>query len=137
MSAAAPPTAAPFNYSGGQIQVQLGKTRKFRIQVQDRLTLQPVDITGWSAFKFLAKTNISDTDLQAIITKTLGGGISVVNPASAGQIEILLSASDTSALTETPVHLFAEAQGVDPLGQPWTLWQGEVAIVTTVVQASS
>lgn len=134
---AAPPVVAPYPFTGGAVVVPKGKSRKFRFLVTDRLTLVPVDVTAWSAFKFLAKTNILDTDVQAVITKTLGAGVTVITPAASGVLEVLIAAADTSGLADQPVHLFAEFQGVDPTGAPWALWQGELDIVTTVVVASS
>lgn len=133
----APPVVPPTPFAGGFIAVVRGKAQKFRFQVTDRLTLAAVDVSGWSKFWFLAKNNILDTDGQAVITKTLGSGVSVVNPAASGTLEVLILSGDTSGLPDQTAHLFAEFQGLDPTGAPWSLWQGELDIVTTVVQASS
>lgn len=125
---------APF--IGGAITMVHGKTRRFRFQVQDRATFAGVDVTTWSSFRFLAKTNLTDADSAAVVIKSLGSGIIAVQ-APSGLLEVLLQPNDTNSLADMPTHLFAEIQGVDGSGLPWSLWQGELDIQPTVIQAGN
>ncbi len=123
-------------FAGGAVTMIHGKTRRFRFQVQDRITGFGTDVSGWSSFRFLCKTNVADADGSAVIAKTLGSGITAVQAAS-GLMEILISPADTASLNDVGIHLFAELQGVDPASLPWSLWQGELDIQPTIVQASN
>ena len=123
-------------FAGGAVTMIHGKTRRFRFQVQDRTTGLGADVSGWSNFRFMAKTNIADADGAAVIAKTLGSGITAVQAAS-GLMEVFISSADTTSLSDVGLHLFAELQGVDPSSFPWSLWQGELDIQPTIVQASN
>jgi hypothetical protein len=123
-------------FAGGAITMVHGKTRRFRLQVLDRATGLPADITGWTSFRFLAKDHLEDLDADAVVTKTLGGGITIIQAAT-GLVEVLIVAADTSALDDILTRLFAELQGVDPTALPWSLWQGELDIQPTTVEASN
>jgi hypothetical protein len=123
-------------FNGGAITMTQGKARRFRFQVQDQRTLDPVDVTTWAKFWFLGKQNIADLDGAAIVSKTMGAGIAAVQAVS-GLLEVTISPADTSALADAPMHLFAQIQGLDPNGLVWNLWQGELDIQPTIVQATS
>ena len=123
-------------FRGGTLTMVHGKTRRFRFQVVDRSTRLPVDITLWTSFRFMGKNQFTDADGAAVISKSLGSGITAITP-SAGVIEVLLQPADTSGLSDLGVQLFAEAQGVDPTGLPWTLWQGALDIQSAVIVAQN
>ncbi len=58
--------------------------------------LGPLSLTGASIF-FTAKRRFEDTDLNAVITKSVGSGITVTAPATNGDGVLTLLPADTDA----------------------------------------
>lgn len=123
------------SFSQQPIEMVRGKTRKFRFTVSDIATGLPVDITGWPAFWFLAKVDITDSDAAAVITKTLGSGITTISP-TVGLNEVLILAVDTVTLADARATFWAEIQGRDAGGLPWSLWQGTLVIEPNLIIAN-
>jgi len=87
-----------------------------------------VDITSWSAFRFTAKSRVSDADVDAVLSETLsGGGVVKTTPAS-GILDVTIAAADTAALEFETYELYADLQGVDGSSNVWTVWKGRVVI---------
>jgi hypothetical protein len=129
-----PVIPTPFNNPA--IQMVVGKERQFQFQVTDRNTNAVVDVTAWTNFRFMAKVNPGDTDIAAVINKSLGSGITKLTPTQ-GLLQVSLVAADTSALVDIRQSLFAEIQGIDAAALVWSLWQGGLDLLPTAVQASN
>jgi hypothetical protein len=121
--------------AGGAVTMVHGTTRRFRFQVLDRSTQLPADLTGWTLFHFLAKHNMTDTDAAAVINKSLGAGITAVSLPQ-GLLEVQILPADTTGWVNVDARLFAEIQGQDGSGLLWSLWQGELDVLPTVVEGA-
>jgi hypothetical protein len=129
-----PITPTPFNNPA--IQMVWSKERQFQFQVTDRHTGAVIDVTTWTDFRFMAKINAADLDTAAIISKTLGSGITTVSPTQ-GLLQVVISPADTSSLTDQRQSFFAEIQGVDASALPWALWQGGLDVLPSAIVAST
>jgi carbon monoxide dehydrogenase subunit G len=88
-----------------------------------------VDITGMD-LRFTAKRRVSDTDAQAVISKTTGAGITTTSAVN-GAARIDVEAADTTALTAT-TRLTWDLQGTDETGTVRTLARGGLRIEADV-----
>ena len=70
-----------------------------------------VNLTGKS-LRFMAKRSVADADSAAVITKTIGSGITVTNPTG-GLAQTLISPADTTGLPAIAQLLQWDLQMVD------------------------
>jgi len=77
--------------------IPYGDTKVLTVTVA--IGIVPVDLTGLKAAKFLIKRAVTDDDTVALITKTLGSGVTVTD-AIHGVMQVALSATDTSVVGE-------------------------------------
>jgi len=129
-----PVIPTPFNNPA--IQMVVGKERQFQFQVTDRQSNAVVDVTAWTSFRFMVKVNPGDADIAAVISKTLGAGITKLVPTQ-GLLQVTLAPADTSGLLDVRQSFFAEIQGVDANALAWSLWQGGLDLLPTAVQANN
>ncbi len=73
-----------------------GDTINLRVPVVDQ-DGAPVDITG-AAVRMTVKRNLSDADLSALITRTVGDGVTLTTP-EAGIADVTITATQTATLT--------------------------------------
>lgn len=71
------------------------------IKQSDLTTAQ--DVSSW-AFSWLLKRNASDADANAILTKTSGAGITIVD-GPAGHVQILIGAGDTDGTVKDRMYV--------------------------------
>lgn len=90
------------------------------------------DITG-AALTFLVKVRRLDADADAVITKTIGSGITVTN-AGLGLATLTLDAADTEALSTDPFYRW-ELQAVDATNEVHTLAAGRFVLRDDLVTA--
>lgn len=88
------------------------------------------DITD-AELTFLVKARRDAADEDAVITKTIGSGITVTN-ASTGLATISLDAADTADLPTEPFYRW-EIQAVDAAGDTHTLAAGRFVLRTDLV----
>lgn len=94
----------------------------------DELTELPMDISGAQKLTYaLSKTAKSGA---ALITKEIGNGVVIVNPAN-GQAQITLDAADTEPLSGLYYH---EIRLVNALGKKLTLMFGAITINTNLIR---
>lgn len=108
-----------------------GSTYRFTITVKNATTGVVQDIGTWTSFWLTIKQDVSDADAAAIVTKTLGAGITKSDAAN-GQITCEIVRADTINLDYKPYSLVYDAWGVDPSGFPWNLVSGCFLIDTAV-----
>lgn len=87
-----------------------------------------VDVTGASV-RFTAKRLPTDADGSAVITRTVGSGVTLTDPTN-GVITVVLDPDDTDAL-EVPVTLLWDLQ-VTSGGLPRTVAHGTLAIAADI-----
>ena len=92
-----------------------------------------LDLTGMLAATFLIKTSVDDADSAALITKTLGTGIAVVN-AAGGVLTVTLDAADT--VLRGNMSLACALKLKDALGKTHTVYNGPLDIVRPAVRAA-
>lgn len=95
------------------------------------------DLSSVTKIWFLAKTNLSDADGSAVITKTLANGGIVVTDAVNGEGTITILAADTTALLDTVPPLYYDLQILDAGGFPRTLQSGRLFVNADVTKAVS
>ena len=94
------------------IEIKIGDTKEWEFAVtstNNRTGVVSVVNISAGTFRFTAKTNYTDADNAAIITKTSSTGITVVDGAG-GIGKLKLSPSDTSGLTNQPAYLHYDLQ---------------------------
>lgn len=120
------------DYEDFDEEITRGDTHRFRFTVSVGGVAQ--DITTWTNFWFTARTRHTDT--TAVITRTLGSGITLVTPASGiAQVEIL--PANTSSMDNRKQVLYADIQGKDATGGVWTLARGTLTVLPEITTASS
>ena len=80
------------------------------IKQADGTTAQ--DVTGWT-FSWVLKRNASDLDANAILTKTSGSGISIINAAT-GHVRVTIDDLDTDGSVRAPRMYVHELKRIDP-----------------------
>lgn len=100
------------------------------VVVTDRDTGDPIDLTG-AELTFMVKRDRRDDDDDAILTKTVGSGITVSAPAT-GVAVVAIDAADTDE--ETPAACWWELQSVDVTSKVHTLAAGRFAITADLVR---
>ena len=136
-------TAAPLFAPPQTVRMVVGKERQFQFRVTDRATVTGLNASGaalnvpaWTSFRFMAKVHAADADGSAVVTKTLGSGITKVSPTE-GLLQVVLAPADTNTLADIRQSFFAEFQGSDGAGLVWTLWQGGLDLLPAVIAADT
>lgn len=62
------------------------------------------NLTG-ATIKFIVKKNSRDTDTDALYTKLVGSGITVLSPLTGGEIETILTAADTNVIAQNKIYV--------------------------------
>ena len=96
---------------------------------------QPVNLTGAQLW-FTAKRSHHHSDAEAIIRKTIGAGITVVD-AAAGRADVKVDAADTAGLPADQLQLVWDCQLKDASGQVSTVDSGRLVIVPDVTVATA
>jgi hypothetical protein len=92
-----------------------------------------VDITN-ASLRFTAKRALTDTDANAVFTRTIGTGITVTN-AIGGLATIALIPANTLSLT-VPTLLYCDFQLQDVPGNVSTLTTGTILVKLDVSQTA-
>jgi cyanophycinase-like exopeptidase len=90
-----------------------------------------VDLTG-AALRFVAKRRLKDADVDALITKTIGAGITVTD-AAAGAAVIMIDPADTDGFLKG-MTLQCEVQMVESDGTITTVAQGTLEVKIDAVR---
>lgn len=112
-------------------------TRGDTVQFSVVVTLDDVayDLTDCSLW-FTAKYKYTDDDDDAVFQKTLGDGITVTS-APQGLAAIVISPTDTDALSLIKTVLFWDLQLVDDSGNVYTIASGNLIVNPDVTQSIS
>lgn len=95
----------------------------------------PLDVTG-AIFWFTAKKNHLDPDNAAIIRCSLGDGITVNAPASAGILTITIAAAKTAGIPSgPPLVLVWDLQMLEASGTVTTVANGTLTVYMDVTNA--
>lgn len=106
--------------------------RALRVNVADAAGA-PLDLSGFDLV-FMVKRLRTDADLEALISKAIGSGITLGDQMTDPGLALIdVDASDTE---DGPTgRFFGELQAVDPLG-PVTLWSGRVTVTPDLIRES-
>lgn len=85
-----------------------------------------VDLSNATEIRFTAKQRPSDADVDAVIAKTLGDGVTVTD-AAGGVLRVQLAEDDTSALS-VPLSLAWDVQLADDADGVYTVASGALSI---------
>ena len=85
-----------------------------------------VDLTDAEGIRFTAKHRAADADVDAVITRTVGDGVTVTSAVN-GQVRVQLEAADTSSLA-APIALSFDLQLADAVGGIYTVAAGRLEI---------
>lgn len=96
---------------------------------------QPLNLTG-AGLWFTVKRSHQETDAQAVVRKTIGQGITVVD-AAAGRADVRLLPADTAALPGQRLTLVWDCQVKDAAGLVSTADSGQLVVEPDVTQATS
>lgn len=61
------------------------------------------DVTGWS-FSWMLKKRAADLDASAVLTKTTGAGITIID-AAAGHVRIAIAKADTDGTVQSKTYV--------------------------------
>lgn len=92
-----------------------------------------VDLTGYS-LRLVAKWTPTDSDGAALITKTLGSGITCAFPTS-GVLTVTFNPGDTSSLPGHRLLLYYDLQ-ITLASAVWTIYTGRLDILPDVSQTT-
>ncbi len=102
------------------------------IVVTNQDTGAVVNLTG-ATLKWMAKRRRTDADVDALITKAIGTGVTVTN-AVGGVAEVAIAAADTNAIT--PGAYYWELQSVDAASKTHTLAGGRIVILPDLIRST-
>ncbi len=102
------------------------------ILVTDEDTGAAVDLTS-ADITWMAKRRRNDADVDALITKAIGSGVTVTS-AVGGVAEVAIAAADTDAIT--PGAYYWELQSVDAAGKTHTLAGGRIVILPDLIRST-
>jgi hypothetical protein len=105
-----------------------GDDESFDVAVVDR-DGDVVDLTG-ADLRFTAKRDVGDLDVDAVMAKTIGAGITVTN-AAGGLARIDIDAADTDTMTRGTVLVW-DLQAQDNSDKVRTLASGTLRIQVDV-----
>ncbi len=91
-----------------------------------------VNLTS-ATLKWMAKRRRNDADVDALITKAIGTGVTVTN-AVGGVAEVAIAAADTDAIT--PGAYYWELQSVDAASKTHTLAGGRIVILPDLIRST-
>lgn len=106
------------------LEMYRGDDESFDVAVVDK-NGAPVNLTS-SNLRFTVKRSIKDADIAAVLSKTIGAGVVVTNPAG-GIARIDMDPADTSALTRSVLYVW-DLQVQDSAGNVRTLADGELRV---------
>ena len=115
------------------LQVTRGDRHVFDLALTDGAGA-PLDLTARS-LRFTAKTRIADSDADAVLVKTIGDGIELVD-ADEGTATLTIEPDDTSDI-DLPRTLIWDLQVEDGAGDVRTPLRGKLAIVRDVTRNTS
>jgi len=98
--------------------------REFTVLQADEET--PQDIAG-ATFRFTAKSNPDDADVDAVVVGTTGGGQCAITDAVNGVMVVTIDPADTAALS-APATLWFDLQAQDAGGDVWTVAWGKLIV---------
>lgn len=78
------------------LKVIRGDTKIFTVNITSKETKLPTDLTG-AAIVFTVKKRREDPDIDAVISLSVGSGITVTD-AAGGQFQVKIPAADTNVL---------------------------------------
>ena len=90
-----------------------------------------MSLVGLQAAKFQVKNELADDDTLAVLTKTLGAGITVTD-ARNGKMKIELEAADTQNIPAS--LLYYTLKVTDALGKPRTVANGRLDLISTAIK---
>lgn len=109
-----------------------GSTFSFDVAISNSGTGLPENLTN-GTLKFTAKWDLIDSDASAVFQKSIGSGITITN-ASQGQVNIVISPTDTSTLPFNTVNLNYDLKYTDSIGNIFTTLLGLINITSNVTQ---
>lgn len=89
-----------------EITMTRGDDRAFRFTVKDSVTGDPINLTGYTDHRFLAKKRVEDDDADAIVDLTTGAGITVAD-AAGGVLNFEVPTAQTGSLGDRRHQLLA------------------------------
>jgi nicotinamide mononucleotide (NMN) deamidase PncC len=95
-------------------------------------TIVPASLVSNSTIYFMAKDRVSDSDEDAVISKSLGSGITVTD-APTGIIAIAIEAADTRALPNITTTLKYEIE-IEKAGKVYAVDEGTLTVKPEVIQ---
>ncbi len=102
------------------------------ILVTDQDTGAAINLTG-ATLKWMAKRRRNDADVDALISKAIGTGITVTN-AAGGVAEVAITAANTNAIV--PGAYYWELQSVDAAAKTHTLAGGRIVILPDLIRSA-
>ena len=97
---------------------------QFTVLQPDRTT--PQDITG-AAFRFTAKDDLADADVEATVSGTTAGGECQVTDAANGLVTVKIDPAQTAGVS-APAVLEYDLQARDGAGDVWTVARGRLSV---------
>lgn len=84
-----------------------GQTEKFTGTVYtDKANGILANLTG-STVQVMMKKNLRDIDADALFTKAIGSGVTLISPLTSGQFEFVFSSADTNGIAQNEVFIEA------------------------------
>lgn len=121
----------PDRVQPSDLRMARGTNRDFAITAEiedpDTGVVGPLDLTG-SGITFVAKRSLSDLDIDAEITRTVGNGISITD-ATGGKALLSLIPADTSGLPADEMSVLPYSLEVVTLaGKTYEIAHGSLAV---------
>jgi hypothetical protein len=121
-------------------------TTNFKITRGDTVTFQfdskewdgtASDLTTYTAVWFTIKRSKLDTDIQALVLKQLGAGVTI-DPSLSSRAHIRIESADTNALTVAgdSLDLYYDLQTRDGAGDIHTPQLGILTVATDITRAN-
>jgi len=79
------------------MKIKIGDTIELLFLIKESTGSIVQNLSSATAVRFMVKVNETDTNLQAVISKTLGDGITIDTP-TIGNVKVSLSATNTTLL---------------------------------------
>lgn len=114
------------------LTIDRGDDETLDILVTNGATGAVVNLTG-ATLKWMTKRRRNDADVDALITKAIGTGITVTN-AVGGVAEVAITAANTNAIT--PGAYYWELQSVDAGSKTHTLAGGRIVIMPDLIRST-
>ncbi len=110
-----------------ELTMHRGDAPSWRFLITDEDHPEGTDLTGVLQVRFTAKRRASDLDADAVISKTVGAGVTITAPATSGYVEVALVPGDTSG-EESAVTLVWDLQVTGAGGDPHTVAFGTLLV---------